>query len=189
MSSDTRTVYHPLPFNIQDKHQYINRGGNNPSYIYKKRRTVWLSSAFATSTNKVSTTYYNMTFDVSPFTLYNQTKLSVISFTVNQNNAQPFYIKVQNLQIKQDNYYSSDKEGDPFLFVSHVGATGMDFNNKLSVTLIPQTISSITIKLNDSFSSRDTGYSIASGGGGNFIIGLLFEDDDAIEENAVSMYK
>ena len=188
-SVDTKYTYHALPYNIQDKNTYENRQGTKDVYTYKNRRVVWLSSAFATSTIKASTTYYELSFDLPQFRLYNQTKLRVISYTVNQNNAQPMYIKVKNLQFKGESYYSSDNEAFPFLFVSHVGATGMNFNDSISLTLVPQTINNITIKVNDSFSSRDTGYTIAAGGGGNFIIGLLFEDDDQILDDVVSPFK
>lgn len=194
MSIDTKYTYNALPFNVQDQryNPYANRQGLEPSYVFKKKRTVWLSSAFATTTRNGgsgSTTYYEFSFDITPFQLYNQTKLSVISFTVNQNNAQPFYVKITNLQFKNEAYFSSDKEGFPFIYVSHVGATGMLGNDKISLTLPPQSINNITLKVNDSFASRDTGYTISAGGGGNFIIGLLFEDDDQQLDNAVSQYQ
>lgn len=189
MSIDTKYTYNALPYNIQDKNTYENRQGVKDSYTFKNKRTVWLSSAFATSVVKSSTTYYELSFDLPTIRLYNQTKLRVISYTVNQNNAVPMYMKVKNLQFKGESYYSSDNEAFPFLFVSHVGATGMNFNDSISLTLIPQTINNITIKVNDSFANRDTGYTIAAGGGGHFIIGLLFEDDDIVLDNAVSPYK
>lgn len=189
MSIDTKYTYNALPYNIQDKNTYQNRQGTKDTYTYKKKRVVWLSSAFATSNTSSGTTYYDFSFDVTPFQLYSQTKLSVISFTINQHATQPLYIKVENLLFKGDNYYSSDKEAYPFLFVSHIGATGNQFNNNISLTLVPQLINNITIKVNDSFSNRDTGYTIAAGGGGHFIIGLLFEDEDVVLDNAISQFK
>jgi hypothetical protein len=189
MSIDTKYTYNALPYNMVDKNNYINRQGVQPTYVYKKKRVIWLSSAFATSTVNTGTTYFEFSFDIPQFQLYSQTKLSVISFTVNQHNTQPLYFKVENLQFKGDNYYSSDKEAYPFLFVGHIGATGNQFNNNISLTLIPQSINNITIKVNDSFTNRDTGYTISAGGGGHFIIGLLFEDEDVVIDEAVSQFK
>ena len=189
MSIDTKYTYNALPYNIQDKNNYQNRQGTKDTYTYKKKRVVWLSSAFATSNTSSGTTYYDFSFDITPFQLYSQTKLSVISFTINQHATQPLYIKVENLLFRGDNYYSSDKEAYPFLFVGHIGASGNQFNDKISLTLVPQLINNITIKVNDSFTNRDTGYTIAAGGGGNFIMGLLFEDEEAVLDNAVSEFK
>lgn len=190
MSIDTKYTYSALPYNMVDKNNYIsNRDGLKQTYVYKKKRVIWLSSAYATSVQKADTTYFKFSFDIPQFQLYSQSKLSVISFTVNQHATQPMYIKVENLQFKGDNYYSSDKEAYPFLFVSHIGATGNQFNDKISLTLIPQSINNITIKINTSFSNRDTGYTIAAGGAGNFILGLLFEDEDVILDNAISQFQ
>ena len=98
MSYDTRTVYNPLPFNIQDKNPYINRQGLLPSYQYKKRKTIWLNTAYATTTvNDGGTTYYEFSWDMPQFQLYNQTKLIVASYVSNENTAKPMYIKLKNL--------------------------------------------------------------------------------------------
>jgi hypothetical protein len=75
------------------------------------------------------------------------------------------------------------------LYVSHIGATGMLSNNINSFTLIPQSINNITLKINDSFIARDTGFNISVAGVGHFIIGLLFEDEEMIPDNIVSQYK
>jgi len=195
MSFDTKYTYQPLPYNILDKSNFNNRSGILPSYQYKKRRVIWLNTFYATSSvNNGATSgaciFYEFSFDIPPFQLYNKTKLKVISFTENENSSQPMYIKVKNLMYEPDCYWCSDKESFPLLHVSHVGATGMLANNDYSLTLTPQLINNITIKVNDSFINRNTGFSInVTNGTGHFIIGLLFEDDDMIQDNVVSQYK
>jgi hypothetical protein len=195
MSFDTRYVYNPLPYNIQDKSDSINRQGVLPSFQYKKRRIIWLNSFYPTSSvNNGATSgaciFYEFSFDVPPFQLFNRTNVKVISFTSNENTAKAMYIKIKNLQVDADSIWCSDKEGHPMLYVSHLGANGMLVNNISSLTLTPQLVNNITIKVNDSFISRDTGFSInVTSGAGHFIIGLLFEDDDLIPDNTISPYK
>jgi hypothetical protein len=189
MSFDTRLVYNPLPYNITDKNDTNNRQGVIPSFQYKKKRVFWLNTAYATSAVNNGTTYYEFSFDIPPFQLYNQTKLSVVSFTSNENTAKPMYVKVKNLNYDTSSTYCSDKEGYPMLYVSHSGATGMLPNNINSFTLVPQFVNNITLKVNDSFTARDTGFTISAQGVGHFIIGLLFEDDDMIRDDITSQYK
>lgn len=187
---DTQYTYNPLPYNIVDKNNTNNRQGIIPSFQYKKKRIIWLNTNYATSSsNNGGTTYYEFTFDIPPFQLYNQTELKVISFIANQNASNPMYIKLKNLQYDVASSWCNDKEGFPMLYVSHVGATGLLPNDKISITLVPQYINSITIKVNDSFTNRDTGYTITAGNAGHFIIGLLFEDADLVADNIVSQYK
>jgi len=189
MSFDTRYTYNPLPYNIADKNDTNNRQGVIPSFQYKKKRVFWLNTAYATSSVKTGTTYFEFSFDIPPFQLYNQTQLSVVSYTANENTAKPLYIKIKNLNYDTSSTWCSDKEGFPMLYVSHSGATGMLSNNINSFTLVPQFINSIVIKINDSFISRDTGFQISSQGVGHFIIGILFEDADLVADNIVSQYK
>jgi hypothetical protein len=190
MSIDTKYTYNPLPYNIVDKANNSNPNGIKPSYQYKKKRVIWLNTKYATSSiNDGNTTYFEFSFDVPPFQLYNQTELKVISFTSNQHASNPMYIKIKNLMYDIQSSWCNDMEGFPMLYVSHVGANGLLPNDKISITLVPQMINNITIKVNDSFIARDTGYTISAGGAGNFIIGLLFEDTDLIADNIVSQYK
>lgn len=190
MSFDTKYTYNPLPFNIVDKNNFNNRQGVNPSYQYKKKRVVWLNSAYATSNiNNGSTTYYEFSFDIPQFQLYNRTKLSVISYTINENASKPSYIKIKNLLYDTSTNWCSDNEGFPMIFATHTGATGMLANNTFSLSLLPQIINNITIKINDSFTDKNTGFTISAQGVGHFIIGLLFEDDDLILDDTTSQYK
>lgn len=187
---DTRYTYNPLPYNIIDKANDDNRQGLFPSFQFKKKRVIWLNTKYATSSrNNGGTTYFEFSFDVPPFQLYNQTELKVISFTANQNASNPMYIKIMNLMYDTQSTWCNDMEGFPMLYVSHVGATGLLPNDKISITLVPQLINNITIKVNDSFIARDTGYTITAGGVGNFIIGLLFENANLVADNIVSQYK
>lgn len=187
---DTPYTYNPLPYNIADKNNNHNRQGVLPSFQYKKKRIVWLNTAYATSSvNDGATIYYEFSFDIPPFQLYNQTKLRVISYTINENSSKPMYIKLKNLNFDNSSTWCSDKEGYPMLYASHTGATGMVANNEFCLLLVPQLINNITIKVNDSFIARDTGFNISAQGVGHFILGLLFEDDDLIPDNIVSQYK
>lgn len=186
---DTRYTYNPLPYNIIDRNDTNNRQGLLPSYQYKKKRVLWLNTKYATSSISSGTTYYEFSFDVPPFQLYNQTELKVISYTSNENTAKPMYIKIKNLMYDVQSSWCNDKEGFPMLYVSHSGATGMLPNDKISITLTPQLINTIVIKVNDSFIARDTGFSISAQGVGNFILGLLFEDADLIKDDITSQYK
>lgn len=195
MSIDTKYTYNPLPYNIADKNNNNNRNGLLPSYQYKKKRIIWLNSFYATSSINDGATsgaciHYEFSFDIPPFQLYNRTNLKVVSFISNENTARPFYLKIKNLLYDAGTTYCTDKEAFPLLYVSHLGATGMLPNNEYSLSLTPQLINNITVKINDSFISRDTGFSInVTSGAGHFILGLLFEDDDLILDNTVSQYK
>jgi len=190
MSVDTKYTYNSLPYNLINRNDTNdNRGGLKPSFQYKKSRTIWLDTYYATSSISSGTTYYEFSFDITPFQLYNQTKLSVISFTVNENTSKPMIIKIKNLQYDGTSYYSSDKEGFPILFISHTGANGMLANDKISLTLVPQTISNITIKTCSDFINKDSGITISAQNVGTVVIGLLFEDADLIPDNTISQYK
>ena len=190
MSIDTRFISNPLPYNIVDKNDYNNRGGLKPSYQYKNKKLIWLNSYYATSTvNNGGTTYYEFSFDVPQFQLYNQTILRVVSFTSNEATAKPLYLKIKNLMFDNSSSWCNDNEGFPLIFVNHTAVAGMLVNNNISLTLLPQSINNITLKINDSFISKDTGFTISGGGAGHFIIGLLFEDADLVSDNIVSQYK
>jgi len=189
MSYDTYRMNNPYPDNIQDKNNYNNYGAVKPSYQYKKKKVIWLNTAYATSSVSSGTTYYEFSFDIPAFQLYNQTNLKVISFISNEHTAKVLNIKIKNLLFDASSTYCSDKEAYPLIYTSHSGANGMLQNNLISLVLVPQLINNITIKINDSFTSRDTGFTISEAGSGHFIIGLLFEDDDLVLDNAVSQYK
>lgn len=185
------TTYNPVPYNSQDqdKHPYNNYGGNKPSYQYKKTRVIHLNSAFASSSNVSGTTYYSLTFDIPNFQLYNQTKLKVIGYTSNESSAKIIIIKIGDLLYDANSSYCSDKDAYPVLFISHTGVAGMTNNNQMSLTLLPQQVSRMTLFLSNTLSTRNAGFTISGGGAGNFLISLLFEDDDLIADNSVSQYK
>lgn len=188
--NDTYLVNNPLPYNIIDKNPSVNRQGLMPSYIYKKSRVIWLNSAYTSSRINNGNTYYEMSWDIPCFQLYNQTKLKVISYISNENNAKIIIIKLKDLLYDNNSTYNSDKEAYPTLFVAHTGVAGMLDNSEFSLTLLPQLITSISITLSNSLSSRNAGFTINSEDKkGHFILGLLFEDDDLIADNAVSPYK
>lgn len=179
-----------LPYNIIDKNDDNNRNGIKPSYQYKKKRIIWLNTFYATSrVPATGTTYRELTFDVPQFQLFNQTKLSVISYVSNEDAAKPLIIKLMNLLHDNQSTYSNDKESYPIIYVNHQKVAGMLMNDKISLTLLPQMINNITIKLNNSFIARDAGFTISAANAGHFILGLLFEDDELVADNIVSQYK
>ena len=186
---DTRLVYNPLPYNIQDKNPLSNRQGVNPSYQYKKKRLIWINTAYATSSVSNGTTYYEFSFDIPAFQLYNQTTLKVVNYCTNENSSKPAIIKIKNLMYDNNSTYNTDKEGFPTILTAHTGAVGMLFNNDYCLTLTPQLINNITIITNGSFTERNTGISINASGVGHIIIGLLFIDDTLEPDNIVSIYK
>lgn len=191
MSFDTRFTYQPLPYNSQDqdKHTYNNYMGTKPSYRYKNSKVIWLNSAYRSSDVSSGTTYNEMTWDIPPFQLFNRTKLSVISYTSNESSAKPIIIKIRDLNYDYDSTYSSDKDGTPILFASHTGVASQLNNNQFSLILLPSQINKITLILGNSFTARNNGFTISGGGAGHFILGLLFEDDDLVLDDASSQYK
>jgi len=187
---DTPFTYEPLPYNIQDKNPSVNRGGLKPSYRYKDTKIVWLNSAFASTTVNSGNTHYEHSWDLPPFQLYNRTKLTVVSYTSNESNAKPIIMKIKDLVYDADSTYNSDKEAFPTLFVAHTAVASQLNDNQFSLILMPQLVSRITIALSNSFTVRNNGFTINnSNGNGHYIIGLLFEDEDLVADDASSMYK
>lgn len=189
MPIDTKYNYDSLPYNIIDKNNFNNRQGLKPSYQIRKKKIIWLNTAFASSNISASNVYYEFTFNTPSIDIFENTKLRVISFVSNENTARPLIIKIKNLLYDYNSTYSADGEGFPILYVSHGGAIGMLLNNEFSLNLQAQTINSIVIKVNDSFTSRDTGYNISSQGVGHFILCLELEYDDLIKDDISSSYK
>ena len=187
--NDTYLINNPLPYNLIDKNPSVNRQGLLPSYTYKKSRVIWLNSGFNTSTISNGSTFYEISWDISPFQLYNQTKVKVISYISNESTSKPIVIKLKNLQYDTNSTYNTDKEAFPTLFVGHTAVASQLNNDQFSLILLPQLISNITISLSNSFSVRNAGFTISGGGVGHFVLGLLFEDNDLIIDNAVSPYK
>lgn len=190
MSIDTKFNYNSLPYNSQDqnKHPYSNRQGLLPSYQYKKSRIIHLNTGFATTNVSSGNTYYEFSWDLPPFQLYNNSKLKVLSYISNESNAKLIIIKIKDLLIDTNSTYNTDKEAYPTLFINHTGVASQMPNNQFCLTLLPQTITRITITLSNSLIARNAGFSISSNNG-HFIISLLIEDDDLIPDNAVSQYK
>ena len=189
MSIDTKYTYASLPFNVQDqkmdpKH---NRQGLLPSYQYKKTRVIHLNTAFATTNVSTGNTYYEFSWDLPQFQIYNNSKLKVVSYISNESSAKLIVIKVKDLLIDNNSTYNSDKEAFPTLFINHTGVASQMPNNGFALTLLPQLINRITITLSNSLNTRNAGFSISTNNG-HFVISLLIEDDDLVMDNAVSQY-
>lgn len=185
---DARFNYNSVPYNIIDKNNANNRQALQPSYQYKKKKVIWLNTFYASSSINANNIYYEFTFNIPLLQIYENTRLRVISYVSNENNARPLIIKLKNLLVDSNSTYSNDNS-DPILYISHAGATGMLLNNQYVLNLLPQNVDSIIIKVDDSFIEKDKGFNISSTGIGHFIIGLLFENDDMIIDNTASTYK
>lgn len=105
------------PYNFQDqnKNPYINRQGLLPSYQYKKTRVIHLNTAFATTNVSTGNTYYEFSWDLPQFQIYNNSKLRVISYISNESSAKLIVIKIKDLLIDNNSTYNSDKEAFPTL--------------------------------------------------------------------------
>lgn len=177
------------PYNFQDqnKNPYINRQGLMPSYQYKKTRVIHLNTAFATTNVSTGSTYYEFSWDLPQFQIYNNSKLKVVSYVSNESNPKIIVIKIKDLLIDNNSTYNSDKEAFPTLFINHTGVASQMPNNGFCLTLLPQLINRITITLSNSLNARNAGFSITTNSG-HFVISLLIEDDDLVMDNAVSQY-
>ena len=178
------------PYNFQDqnKNPYINRQGLLPSYQYKKTRVIHLNTAFATTNVSNGNTYYEFSWDLPQFQIYNNSKLRVISYVSNESSAKLIIIKIKDLLIDNNSTYNSDKEAFPTLFINHTGVASQMPNNQFALTLLPQVINRITITLSNSLIARNAGFTISTNNG-HFIISLLIEDDDLVLDDAISPYK
>lgn len=190
MSIDTKYTYHSTPYNShdQDKHPYSNRQGVLPSYQYKKTRLLHLNTAFATTNVSNGNTYYEFSWELPQFQLYNNCRLKVVSYISNESLAKLIVIKIKDLLIDNNTTWNSDKEAFPTLFINHTGVASQMANNQFCLTLLPQTINRITITLSNSLNTRNAGFVISTNNG-HFVISLLIEDDDLLLDNAVSQYK
>ena len=160
-----------------------------PSYQYKKTRVIHLNTAFATTNVSTGNTYYEFSWDLPQFQIYNNSKLKVISYICNDNNnAKLIVIKIKDLLIDNNSTYNSNKEAFPTLFINHTGVAGQMPNNGFCLTLLPQLINRLTITLSNSLNTRNAGFTISTNSG-HFVISLLIEDDDLVVDDAVSQYK
>jgi len=189
MASDTKYTYSSLPFNNQDqdKHPYNNYNGIKPSYQYKKTRVIHLNTAFATTNVSNGNTYYEFSWDLPQFQLYNNSHLKVVSYISNESSSKLIVIKIKDLLIDNKTTWNSDKEAFPTLFINHTGVASQMPNNQYSLTLLPQVINRFTITLTNSLSDRNAGFSISTNNG-HFIISLLIEDADMDVFNSISSY-
>lgn len=187
---DTKYTYDARPYNAQDQDKHmINRGGLVPAYKYKQPRVIWLNSAYRTSDISSGNTFYEISWDINQFQLYNLTKLKVLSYISNEASAKPIIIKIKDVLYDAQSTYNSDREGFATLYVNHTGVASQHYNDYLSMVLMPQQISRITLTLNNSFNAKNSGFTINTGtGAGHFVIGLMFEDLDLVADNTISPY-
>lgn len=189
---DTKYTYNSVPYNSQDqdKHPYNNRQALLPSYKYKQPRMLWLHSAFNSSQVSNGNTVFEITWEVPMFQIYNQTSVKVVAYITNEASAKPIIIKIKDLNVDLNSTYSSDRDGFPIIYANHTGVASQQYNHQFVLALLPQQINKITVMLNSSMTIKNQGFTINAGtGAGHFILGLLFEDQDLILDNAVHQYK
>lgn len=121
--------------------------------LYKKKRIFWLNSNFCDDLNIANGRLVELIFNVSPFQLYKNANLKVISYIRDSENARLFNIKLEEPFLLSDNCFNSDKDGYPTIYNAHTGVEGMttDF---FSFELIPQQIIRFVISINDRFNNR-----------------------------------
>lgn len=123
-----------------------------PSYLYKKRRILWLNSSFNSGFTLIDNKVYDVFFDLPPFQIYKNSNLKVLTYIRDSNQARPIVIKLKDLNFKRNSVINTDNEYYPVIYSNHTGVEGMTFTNNPSIILIPQQIPRITLRLDDNYS-------------------------------------
>lgn len=137
-----------------------NRQGLKPSFIYKEKSIIlWLNSQFYTSSQFVNNKFYELSFDIPQITLFNTTKLKVVSYIHQSTSAKQMIIRIKNLLYDG---LCSHPLNHPILYVANTNVESQLENNEYSLSLLPQTINSITLVLDEQFITNFNGVSAES---------------------------
>jgi len=132
------------------------------SYQYKKKRLFFLNSSFNSDFTLIDAKINEINFDISPFQLYKNNSLKVISFIRDHHQSKPIQIKLKDLIYDSRINYNTDKEAFPTIYSSHTGVECMLNNNYNSLTLLPQQITKFNLKVNDNFNQINYNYYFSS---------------------------
>lgn len=132
-----------------------NRQGLKPSFIYKEKSIIlWLNSQFYTSSQFVNNKFYEMTFDIPQITLFNTTKLKVVSYIHQSTSAKQMIIRLKNLLYDG---LCSHPLNYPILYVANTNVESQMENGEYSLSLLPQTINNLTLVLDEQFITNFNG--------------------------------
>lgn len=124
---------------------------------YKKRRLLWLNSSFNNGFNLNDNKIYELFFDLSPFQLYKNTKMKVVSYTRDDNQSKPIVVKLKDVNFQRSSVINTDNEGFPIIYFNHTGVEGITYNYKPTIILTPQQIPRITLRLDDDYNNFNNG--------------------------------
>jgi len=133
---------------------YPRRSLSGRSLTYKKKRLIWFNSTYNDDFSLVDGKITDITFNISPFQLYKNNDMKVISFIHENKNAKPTIIKLKEPFLNYDTTFNSDKEASPIIYVNHTGHEGMTSQSP-SFNLTSQQIQRFVFKLDESFTSRN----------------------------------
>ena len=131
-----------------------------PSYIYKEKSIIlWLNSQFYTSSQFVNNKFYELSFDIPQITLFNTTKLKVVSYIHQSTSAKQMIIRLKNLLYDG---LCSHPLNYPILYVANTNVESQLENSEYSLSLLPQTINNLTLVLDDQFITNFNGIGLES---------------------------
>ena len=119
-----------------------------------KSLMLWLNSQFYSSSSFINSKFYEMTFDIPQITLFKPTKLKVVSYIHQSTSAKQMIIRIKNLLYDG---LSSYPLNHPILYVANTNVESQLKNSEYSLSLLPQTINSLTLVLDEQFITNFNG--------------------------------
>lgn len=125
----------------------------------RKSLMLWLNSQFYSSSSFINNKFYEMTFDIPQITLFKNTKLKVVSYIHQSTSARQMIIRIKNILYDG---LSSYPLNHPILYVANTNVESQLENSDYSLSLLAQTINSITLILDDQFITNFNGIGFES---------------------------